>query len=175
MITSPPYGPSLHGRLANPATEPIRKINHRYGDQADRANLANLPHHRLLAGFTRILTETAVLLRPGGHVVITVRPWREHGELIDLPTQIMACVEQAGLVVTERAVALLGRVTDTGAFVARGSFFQRDYITKQRRAGLPLHLLAHEDVILAVKPNPTAAHTGTAVPGRGAGSRGAPS
>ena len=93
-------------------------------------------------------------LRPGGHVVITVRPWREHGELIDLPTQIMTCAEHAGLVVTERAVALLGRVTDTGAFVARGSFFQRDYITKQRRAGLPLHLLAHEDVILAVKPPP---------------------
>ena len=176
VVTSPPYGPSLHGRLANPTTEPIRKINHRYGDQADRANLANLPHHRLLAGFTRILTETTVLLRPGGHVVITVRPWREHGELIDLPTQIMTCVEQAGLVVTERAVALLGRVTDTGAFVARGSFFQRDYITKQRRAGLPLHLLAHEDVILAVKTrNPAAAHAGTAVPGREAAGRGAPS
>jgi hypothetical protein len=151
VITSPPYGPSLHGRLANPVTQPIRKINHRYGDQADRANLANLPHPRLLAGFTRILTETTALLRPGGHVVITVRPWRERGELIDLPTQIMSCVEQAGLIVTERAVALLGRITDTGQFVARGSFFQRDYITKQRRAGLPLHLLAHEDVIVAVK------------------------
>ena len=90
VITSPPYGPSLHGRLANPVTEPIRKINHRYGDQTDRANLANLPHPRLLAGFTRILTETTALLRPGGHVVITVRPWRERGELIDLPTQIMS-------------------------------------------------------------------------------------
>ena len=154
VITSPPYGPSLHGRLANPTTEPIRKIHHRYGDHTDRANLANLPHHRLLAGFTRILTETTTLLRPGGQVVITVRPWREHGELIDLPTQIMTCAEHAGLVVTERAVALLGRVTDTGGFVARGSFFQRDYITKQRRAGLPLHLLAHEDVILAIKPPP---------------------
>jgi hypothetical protein len=177
VVTSPPYGPSLHGRLANPTTEPIRKINHRYGDQADRANLANLPHHRLLAGFTRILTETTVLLRPGGHVVITVRPWREHGELIDLPTHIVSCLEQAGLVVTERAVALLGRVTDTGQFVARGSFFQRDYITKQRRAGLPLHLLAHEDVIVAVKPaKPAAAHAGTAVPECGAAARrGAPS
>jgi DNA methylase len=175
VVTSPPYGPSLHGRLANPTTEPIRKINHRYGDQADRANLANLPHHRLLAGFTRILTETTALLRPGGHVVITVRPWREHGELIDLPAQIISCLEQAGLVVTERAVALLGRVIDTGAFVARGSFFQRDYITKQRRAGLPLHLLAHEDVIVAVKLNPATGHAGNAVPERGPAGRGAPS
>ena len=107
--------------------------------------------------------------------MITVRPWREHGELIDLPTQIMTCVAQAGLVVTERAVALLGRVTDTGAFVARGSFFQRDYITKQRRAGLPLHLLAHEDVILAVKPTPAPSRAGTAIPGRGAAGRTAPS
>ena len=30
-------------------------------------------------------------LRPGGRVVITVRPWREHAELVDLPAQIAAC------------------------------------------------------------------------------------
>ena len=49
----------------------------------------------------------------------------------------------------QRCVALLGRVTDTGGFVARGSFFKRDFIRRQRARGLPLHVIAHEDVIIA--------------------------
>ena len=101
----------------------------------------------VFAAGTRILTVGARFLRPGGHVVITVRPWREHAELIDLPAQITACGRHAGLVPVERCVALLGRITDTGGFVARGSFFQRDFIGRQRERGLPLHVIAHEDVI----------------------------
>ena len=83
-----------------------------------------------------------------GHVVITVRPWREHCELIDLPTDIAGCATAAGLTVVDRAAALLARVTDTGQLVARGSFFQRSFITRQRTAGLPLHLICHEDVLI---------------------------
>ena len=149
IVTSPPYGPSTHGHLANRRGAPIEKINHRYGSHLDRGNLANIGHHRLLAGFTRILTAAAMFLRPGGHVVITVRPWREHAELIDLPAQISACAQRGGLTVVDRCVALLGRVTDDGELVARGSFFQRDFVAKQRAAGLPLHLIAHEDVLIA--------------------------
>ena len=159
VVTSPPYGPSTHGHVTTDHTG-VHKRNHRYGDLLDRGNLANIGHHRLLAGFTRILTLTAPYLRPGGRVVITVRPWREHAELIDLPAQIQACARAAGLAPVERCVALLGRVTETGGFVARGSFFQRDFIHRQRARGLPLHILAHEDVIVA-----QAAH----FPGRSAG------
>ena len=90
-------------------------------------------------------------LRPGAHVVITVRPWREHAELIDLPTQITACGAAAGLTPVERCVALLARITEQHTVVTRGSFFQRDFIRKQRDAGLPLHLIAHEDVIVFQK------------------------
>jgi hypothetical protein len=39
----------------------------------------------------KILAATAAFLRPGGHVAITIRPWREHAELIGLPSQILAC------------------------------------------------------------------------------------
>jgi hypothetical protein len=53
-------------------------------------------------------------------------------------------------------VALLGRVTEQGGFVARGSFFQRDFIRRQRTRGLPLHLIAHEDVIVLVRPGANA-------------------
>jgi tRNA1(Val) A37 N6-methylase TrmN6 len=148
VVTSPPYGLSTHGRVTTDHTG-VPKRHHRYGDLLDRGNLANIGHHRLLAGFTRILTLTAPYLRPGGRVVITVRPWREHAELIDLPAQIQACTRAAGLVPIERCVALLGRVTEAGGFVARGSFFQRDFLRRQRARGLPLHLIAHEDVIIA--------------------------
>ena len=155
VVTSPPYGPSLHGQVVTAKTDSpdgkVHKYHHRYGNALDRGNLANVGHHRLLAGFTRILTGCAAVLRPGGHVAITVRPWREHSELIDLPSQIIACGQAAGLVPVERCVALLARVADTG-LVARGSFFQRDFIRKQREQGLPLHLIAHEDVVLLRRP-----------------------
>jgi len=147
VVTSPPYGPSTHGRVAVAPGEGIQKYWHRYGNTLDRGNLSNIGHHRLLAGFTRILAATRTFLRPGGHVVITIRPWREHFELIDLPAQILACGRAAGLIPAERNVALLARAAETD-LVPRGSFFQRDFIRKQREAGLPLHLIAHEDVVV---------------------------
>ncbi|WP_308283076.1 TRM11 family SAM-dependent methyltransferase [Pseudonocardia nigra] len=153
VVTSPPYGPSTHGQVSVIPGGGVQKYHHLYGNLLDRGNLANIGHHRLLAGFQRILAALADVLRPGGHVAITVRPWREHAELIDLPSQILACGTRAGLVPVERCVALLGRVADDG-LVARGSFFQRDFIRKQREAGLPLHLIAHEDVLIfTTRPN----------------------
>ncbi|WP_086668147.1 TRM11 family SAM-dependent methyltransferase [Lentzea kentuckyensis] len=155
VVTSPPYGPSTHGQVVTGAGG-VHKYHHLYGNTLDRGNLANIGHHRLLAGFTRILTGCATYLRPGGHIAITIRPWREHAELIDLPSQILACGEHAGLIPVERCVALLARVADHD-LVPRGSFFQRDFIAKQRRAGLPLHLISHEDVLVFRTPlNPAA-------------------
>jgi DNA modification methylase len=147
VVTSPPYGRSTHGRVAVGPGEGVQKYNHLYGDPLDRGNLGNVGHQRLLTGFTRILAELTRLLRPGGHVAITIRPWREHAELIDLPAQILACGRDAGLIPTERCVALLARIGDHG-LIPRGSFFQRDFLRKQRDAGLPLHLIAHEDVLI---------------------------
>lgn len=151
VVTSPPYGPSTHGRVAVAPGEGIQKYFHQYGSTLDRGNLANVGHHRLLSGFTRILTAVAEFMRPGGHIAITVRPWREHAELIDLPSQIVTCGRNAGLIPVERSVALLARVAEQD-FVARGSFFQRDFLRKQREAGLPLHLIAHEDVLVFRTP-----------------------
>ncbi len=154
VVTSPPYGPSTHGRVVAGSESPdgkVHKYYYRYGSALDRGNLANVGHHRLLAGFTRVLTGCAAVLRPGGHVAITVRPWREHAELIDLPSQIIACGQAAGLVPAERCVALLARVAESD-LVARGSFFQRDFIRKQREQGLPLHLITHEDVVVLRRP-----------------------
>lgn len=147
VVTSPPYGPSTHGQVSVAPGAGVQKYHHLYGNTLDRGNLANIGHHRLLAGFTRILAALRTFLRPGGHIAITIRPWREHAELIDLPSQILACGRAAGLIPVERNVALLARAAETD-LVARGSFFQRDFIRKQREAGLPLHLIAHEDVLV---------------------------
>ncbi|WP_422647325.1 TRM11 family SAM-dependent methyltransferase [Actinoalloteichus caeruleus] len=152
VVTSPPYGPSIHGRVSVVPGGGVHKYHHLYGNVLDRGNLANIGHHRLLAGFTRILTATAGFLRPGGRVAVTLRPWREHAELIDLPAQILACGTRAGLVPVERCVALLARRTPEGQIIPRGSFFQRDFLRKQREKGLPLHLIAHEDVLVFRTP-----------------------
>ncbi|MFD2415347.1 TRM11 family SAM-dependent methyltransferase [Amycolatopsis pigmentata] len=151
VVTSPPYGPSTHGRVAVAPGEGVQKYHHRYGNTLDRGNLANIGHHRLLAGFTRILAGCVPFLRPGGYFAITIRPWREHAELIDLPSQILACGIHAGLIPVERCVALLARAGDSD-LVPKGSFFQRDFIRKQREAGLPLHLISHEDVLVFRTP-----------------------
>lgn len=151
VVTSPPYGPSTHGQVAVAPGKGVQKYHHRYGNTLDRGNLANIGHHRLLSGFTRILAGLVPYLKPGGHIAITIRPWREHAELIDLPSQILACGVHAGLIPVERCVALLARAGD-GDLVARGSFFQRDFIRKQRENGLPLHLISHEDVLVFRTP-----------------------
>ncbi|MCP2320961.1 DNA methylase [Nocardia amikacinitolerans] len=151
VITSPPYGDSLHGHVRANRTQPVLKSNHRYGQVLDRGNLANVGLGRLLSGFTKILAGAADYLSPGGHVVITARPWRQHAELVPLPSHLYTCGELAGLVPVERCVALLGRLSE-GELVARSSFFQRDFVVKQRAAGLPIHLIAHEDVVILRKP-----------------------
>lgn len=147
VVTSPPYGPSTHGQVNPVPGGGIHKRDYSYGSTLDRGNLANIGHQRLLSGFTRILASAATYLRPGGHIVITIRPWREHAELIDLPSQIATCAHRAGLTPIERCVALLARVAEDH-LVARGSFFARDNIRKHRQAGLPLHLITHEDVLV---------------------------
>ncbi|MEV6256924.1 DNA methyltransferase [Nocardia sp. NPDC051911] len=156
VITSPPYGDSLHGHVRANRTQPVLKTNHRYGQVLDRGNLANVGLGRLLSGFTKILAGAAEYLAPGGHVVITARPWRQHAELVPLPSHLYTCGELAGLVPVERCVALLGRLSD-GELVTRSSFFQRDFVVKQRAAGLPIHLIAHEDVVILRKPEATSA------------------
>ncbi|WP_228824430.1 TRM11 family SAM-dependent methyltransferase [Nocardia blacklockiae] len=147
IVTSPPYGDSIHGHVRVRAGEGVRKRNHRYGNTLDRGNLANVGVPRLLSGFTRILTAAADYLTPGGHVVVTARPWRQHAELVDLPSLLTRCAATAGLVPVDRAVALLGRLTNND-IVAHPSFFQRDFVRKNRAAGLPLALIAHEDVLV---------------------------
>jgi hypothetical protein len=75
---------------------------------------------------------------------------RKRGELIDLPSAVIAAGINAGLTPIERCIALLAAVRD-GRLVARPSFFQLQQVRKARAAGVPMHLITHEDVIILAK------------------------
>lgn len=150
VITSPPYGASLHGQVKAVPGQGVAKSKDRYS--RDPANLAHRPLRELLGGFTDILAACADLLRPGGHVVVTARPWRERGELVDLPSMVLACGEEAGLVPFERNVALLAGLRGSEV-VPRVSFFQRDQVRRARLRGEPQLGICHEDLLVLRKPS----------------------
>jgi tRNA G10 N-methylase Trm11 len=150
VITSPPYGPSTHGHVRTPGPRQgkVRKLHHRYGDSD---NLAYRDHDTLAAGFTDILTGCRNVLRPGGHVVITARPYRRHGELIDIPGMVVAAGQAAGLELVEECIGLIAGVRDS-VLVPRASFFQQKNIRDAIEHGDPQWLVQHEDVIILRSP-----------------------
>src|SRR5580658_9404996 len=83
VVTSPPYGASLHGQVRVRPGKGLEKSHDRYSK--DPANLAHVGLERLLAATGQILAGCAQLLRPGGFVAMTVRPYRQAGLLVDLP------------------------------------------------------------------------------------------
>ena len=112
VLTSPPYGPSLHGQVRARPGKGIEKSNFRYSK--DPANLAHVGNDALLEAMRQIFLGCAALLRPGGIVAMTVRPWWHDGELIDLPGALVRVGESAGLVLFERNVMLLAAIRDDG-------------------------------------------------------------
>jgi hypothetical protein len=119
-----------------------------YNDGTDKGTLAYRDLTGLADGFADILRGA---LRPGGHVVVPARPWRKNGQLVDLPSAVIGAGLRAGLIPTERCVAPLSAVR-SGRLIARPSFFRLTAVRMARIAGTPLHLIAHEDVLIFAKP-----------------------
>ncbi|MBA0127298.1 DNA modification methylase [Haloechinothrix sp. YIM 98757] len=61
---------------------------------------------RVLVGLYEDLTAVADWVWPGGHIVITCRPWRRRGRLLDLPGKIHDAAEAVGLVPADHCIAL---------------------------------------------------------------------
>ena len=176
VVTSPPYGRSVHGQVRaeqRAGGGGVEKYDNRYSD--DPANLASHGLDDLLAGFTQILTGCRALLRPGGTVVVTARPWRQRGELVDLPGAVLAAGASAGLIPAERCVALLAGLRGQ-RLIPRPSFFQLDNVRKARARGEPWHLIVHEDVLVFRAPGtcPGSAGLREVQPGPGSPPREAP-
>ena len=149
VLTSPPYGASLHGQVRTRPGAGVHKSHYRYS--TDPANLAHQPLTNLLDGMAQILAEAATVLRPGGIVALTVRPFWAAGGLVDLPGEIGRLATRAGLVLFARNVALLAGLR-ADHLVPRPSFFALDQARRARRRGLPRLVVAHEDLVVMVKP-----------------------
>lgn len=153
ILTSPPYGPSVHGQVRlHP--DRVENYDERYSD--DRENLASLPRKRRMRGrspfgeaLAEILAGCRCLLTPGGHLAITARPYRRDGALIDLPGEIVALGRAAGLRLEGRHIALLCGLR-AEELVPRASFFQ---MQRQRSGAIPrMLLISHEDVLVFRRP-----------------------
>ena len=152
ILTSPPYGPSTHGHVRK-HEDRVEKLNTYYSRNPD--NLAHLParptrtrRESFETAFATILAGCMRMLKPGGHLVLTVRPYRVRGALVDLPGETIALAQSAGLTLTNRHVALLCGLRGSG-LVSRTSFFQ---IQHQRKGAIPrMLLIAHEDVLVFTK------------------------
>ena len=147
ILTSPPYGPSLHGQVRK-SDHGVQKFDYRYSRNPD--NLAHLP---LTAGrkpaFEAVLGEILAgcrrMLAPDGRLVMTVRPYRRAGRLIDLSGQLERLAAANGLALHDRHAALLCGL-DGNRLLPRASFFQ---IRHQRSGAFPrMLIIAHEDVLV---------------------------
>ena len=145
VLTSPPYGPSLHGRVSAVPGHGVRKPHDRYS--TDPANLAHVGLAGLLDAMRTILRGAVQLLRPGGVVAMTVRPWWHDGQLVDLPGALVRVGEEAGLVLYERNVALLAGLRGD-QLIPRSSFFALEAVRKARARGVPRLVTAHEDLLV---------------------------
>jgi tRNA G10 N-methylase Trm11 len=153
ILSSPPYGDSLHGHVRKRPGR-VEKYDDRYSNNPN--NLAQLPRQRgrrgrppFGAALAEILAGCRRLLAPTGLLVLTARPYRRGGELVDLPGQLEQLAVEAGLELHDRLVALLCGLRG-GQLVPRASFFQ---LQKQRSGATPrMLLIAHEDVLVFSRP-----------------------
>jgi modification methylase len=150
VVTSPPYGSSVHGQVDARPGQGVVKYDNAYSP--DRANLGRVPQPALLEALREILVGCRALLRPGGLLVLTARPWRRREQLVDFPGQLVRAAEAADLVPFERDMALLVGLRGD-RLVGRPSFFQLDRVRKARARGLPLRIIAHEDVLVFRRPS----------------------
>jgi hypothetical protein len=147
ILTSPPYGPSLHGQVRK-SEGGVRKFDYRYSHNPD--NLAHLSQHggrkpSFETVLGEILAACARMLHGDGRLVMTVRPYRRAGRLVDLPGQLEVLAARNGLDLCAREAALLCGL-DGGAVIPRASFFQ---INHQRKGAIPrMLIIAHQDVLV---------------------------
>lgn len=146
VLTSPPYGASLHGQVTAVPGQGVVKSDDRYS--RDPANLAHVGLDQLIDAMVDVASGCAAFLKPGGILAMTVRPYWEKGTLVDLPGRLTAAItDHTNLRLMDRNVVLLAALRDE-QLVTRASFFQLNQVRKARAAGIPRHLIAHEDLLV---------------------------
>jgi hypothetical protein len=175
VLTSPPYGKTMHGRVEH-RRGPLTRFHNTYSHHphrgaaegqagpvaAEPANLAHRGRAALLDGITAVLAGCVPLLRPGGIIAVVARPWRRDHFLVDLPGQTTQAGLAAGLELVGCRRAVHAAVRDS-SLVAHHSFFQLHVARASRRKGIPVSLIQHDDIALFQAPSDV-----PAAPGRSA-------
>ncbi|BCL28494.1 DNA methyltransferase [Streptomyces aurantiacus] len=103
------------------------------------------------------LIECQPLLRSGGHIVVTVRPHRQRGRLLDLAGHAHEAARAAGLMPVDRCVALLAELRGDRLLVPASMAQRRSVARHERATGHPVTLPAHHDVLIFRAPDEAAA------------------
>lgn len=109
---------------------------------------------RVLVGQYEDLDAVADWVWPGGHIVITCRPWRRHGRLLDLPGKIHDAADAIGLVPADHCVALTAPIRGNRVrprIVSRAG----DRPENTDIHGHPTALPAHVDILVFRLPTTT--------------------
>lgn len=152
VVTSPPYACEagvidkqawLHGSLLCDAST----LNY----SADPTNVGHLRGAEYRAAMAAVYAQCYAVLRPGGLLVTVTKNMRNGGRVVDLATITIGLADSAGFGYLQHNVALHAAVRG-GELVRRPSFWQLSQTARARQSGKPLHLVAHEDVLVFIKP-----------------------
>jgi hypothetical protein len=165
VLTSPPYGKTMHGRVEH-RRGPLTRFHNTYRQhphdqdpdgattdrgEPDQANLAHRNRAALFDGVTAVLAGCVPLLAPGGVIAVVARPWRRDHFLVDLPGQTILAGMAAGLELVDCRRAVHAAARD-GRLVPRHTFWQLNVARASRRKGLPVALIQHDDIALFHAP-----------------------
>jgi modification methylase len=153
VVTSPPYGPAVHGLPAT-ARETggkiIRRANRYATGKPHPGQLARgSSQKRLRSGLAAIFAGSFASLRRGGRMVITARPYTDKGVMVDFPAIVIAAAEDVGFRYADRHAALLARWDeDEQVLYPHVTFFHLGNVRRQVEAGNFGLARAHEDVLV---------------------------
>jgi modification methylase len=156
VCTSPPYGCDA-GVIDKPGWLAGRRLcppdSRDYS--ADPTNLGHARGDEYATAMAAVYAGCHNLLRPGGLLVTVTKNTRRSGRLLDLAALTVTLARAAGFTYLQHVVALHAAVRDS-VLVGRPSYWQLSAVRAARSKGLPVHLVAHEDVIVMLKPaNPS--------------------
>lgn len=154
VATSPPYASDV-GVIDKPgwlngANLCARSTRNYSGDATNLGHARGDTYHDAMAA---IYTAGHTVLRPGGLLVTVTKNMRHRGRLVDLAAATRRLAADAGFGYLQHVIALHVGIRDA-RLVPRPSFWQLHHLRRARAAGRPVHLVAHEDVLVFVKPKP---------------------
>jgi modification methylase len=155
IVTSPPYGCDAGtidreawrtgGSLCSPDS---------FNYSADRANLGHARGTAYEVAMTEIYAACFAALRPGGILAVVTKNTRRGGRTLDLAGLTVALAGVAGFSYLQHVIALHAAIRDSD-LIPRPSYWQITQVRHARQRGEPVHLVAHEDLTVFLKPPAT--------------------